>query len=106
MSTSKRIVSGVVAFALLAATSMTAIPAGAATPIERFDAMGLTPMPDAVADAQRGALLGVPTILYYAAVYGVPLSVKAAYWVSTTYKPGSVAALRTILRTHFGCTRC
>ncbi len=56
MSTHKRIVSGTVALALLVATSMTAMPAPtqAATPIERFDAMGLTPMPEEMADKLRG----------------------------------------------------
>lgn len=100
------IVSSAVALALLSSTSLTAMPARAATPIERFDAMNLAPMPDDVAGAERGALLAIPTILYYAAVYGVPLTVQAAYWVSTTYKPGSLAGLRNIFRTHFGCTRC
>lgn len=66
MRTCKRIVSGTVALALLAATSMVVMPASAqaATPIERFDAMGLTPMPEEMASAQRGEALYVPFSVY------------------------------------------
>jgi hypothetical protein len=87
MSTSKRIVSGTVALAFLISTSMTAMPTPtqAATPIERFDAMGVTPMPDALAEAERGSN---PLVLYYAAVYGVPATVALAAWAAR-WNPGA-----------------
>ncbi len=50
-----RFVSALCAFALVFALGMSTVtPANAATDLERYDALNLTPMPDELADGLRG----------------------------------------------------
>ena len=55
MRTGMRITGGATALALMMSATVVATPALASTAVERFDAMALTPMPDDMAKAQRGA---------------------------------------------------
>jgi len=55
MASFNRLINGLCAFALVLAFGMTSVtPAGAATDMERYDAMNLAPMPDELADGLRG----------------------------------------------------
>lgn len=105
-------VNGTIALMLLAATSIATIPVMAdvsqpPSAIERFDGMNVTPMPDELADKLRGEYLSAAQIVTYAwANWGVRLTVSTANYIANRWKPGTIAALASILKTYYGCGHC
>lgn len=75
--------------------------------LAQIEAMNLPEMPVELADQLRGeGLENIPGILYWSwAVYGVPLSINLAAYVSR-WKPGTLTALGYVLHDLGLCRRC